>query len=97
MACVIVFAREPRRGRVKTRLAPFLNDAAIEGLYRCFVRDTLATVRRIRGAAKIVAFESSGRTPVFLKGDLPGREILVGPRCLSCTAGSGSSCQGALT
>jgi radical SAM/Cys-rich protein len=29
--------------------------------------------------------------------DLEGREILTGEHCLACTAGSGSSCQGALT
>jgi len=29
--------------------------------------------------------------------DLEGREIVTGEHCLACTAGSGSSCQGALT
>lgn len=29
--------------------------------------------------------------------DLEGREIITGEHCLACTAGSGSSCQGALT
>ena len=29
--------------------------------------------------------------------DLEGKDIIVGEHCLSCTAGSGSSCQGALT
>ena len=29
--------------------------------------------------------------------DLEGRRIIIGQHCLSCTAGSGSSCQGALT
>lgn len=30
-------------------------------------------------------------------GDLENKEIVTGEHCLSCTAGSGSSCQGALT
>ncbi|MEZ5604486.1 MAG: TIGR04282 family arsenosugar biosynthesis glycosyltransferase [Burkholderiaceae bacterium] len=42
---VIVFARAPRPGEVKTRLARAVGDAAALAHYRTMLRDTLAVVR----------------------------------------------------
>lgn len=42
---VIVFARVPRAGEVKTRLARAIGDAAALAHYRTMLRDTLAVVR----------------------------------------------------
>jgi len=42
-----VFARAPRAGRAKTRLAPVLGDEGAAHLYSAFLRDTLRTCRRV--------------------------------------------------
>ena len=42
---VIVFVKAPEKGRVKTRLAKGVGDAAALELYRCFVMDVLDMVR----------------------------------------------------
>jgi hypothetical protein len=42
---VIVFVKAPEKGRVKTRLAKGVGDAAALALYRCFVMDVLDMVR----------------------------------------------------
>ncbi|OPY68788.1 MAG: 2-phospho-L-lactate guanylyltransferase [Syntrophorhabdaceae bacterium PtaU1.Bin034] len=42
---LIVFVRSPVKGEVKTRLAKTIGDEATLALYRCFVSDTLATIR----------------------------------------------------
>ena len=41
---VILFARDPILGQVKTRLRPSLDDETILKLYTCFVEDSLETV-----------------------------------------------------
>ncbi len=43
--CILVFAREPVMGKVKTRLNPHLSSEAVLRLYRCLVEDTLDTLR----------------------------------------------------
>jgi uncharacterized protein len=42
---VLVFARAPVRGRIKTRLAPEVGDDRITVLYKCFVLDILNMLR----------------------------------------------------
>jgi rSAM/selenodomain-associated transferase 1 len=44
--CVLLFVRAPQRGKVKTRLARILGDAAALALYRGFVADLLDTLRQ---------------------------------------------------
>lgn len=50
---LIVFVRIPVKGNVKTRLAKTIGDEAALALYRCFVSDTLATVRRTGFASRV--------------------------------------------
>jgi rSAM/selenodomain-associated transferase 1 len=45
---IIVFAREPRAGRVKTRLIPLLGEAGAARLHARLVRRALATAREAR-------------------------------------------------
>jgi uncharacterized protein len=42
--CIILFLREPRFGRVKTRLSRHLEETLVLDLYRAFVLDTLETL-----------------------------------------------------
>lgn len=43
---IIVFARAPLEGRVKTRLSPELDSGRILKLYKCFVTDTLNMLKQ---------------------------------------------------
>jgi len=63
---LIVFAKEPQDGNVKTRLSARLNRLERIDLYKAFLKDTLATARQVRGARKILAYEAVNR-PKFLK------------------------------
>ena len=53
---VVVFAKAPRPGTVKTRLCPPLSPSAAARLYRCFLLDTLEGVRAIAGVAPVIAY-----------------------------------------
>lgn len=43
--CVLLYAKYPQRGRVKTRLSRAIGPEHAVALYRCFVRDLLAMLR----------------------------------------------------
>ncbi|MZG52906.1 MAG: glycosyltransferase [Nitrospinae bacterium] len=51
---VILFARDPVLGQVKTRLSSFLDDETILRLYICFVEDSLEKIRRVDNADSFV-------------------------------------------
>ncbi|MDF1562083.1 MAG: TIGR04282 family arsenosugar biosynthesis glycosyltransferase [Deltaproteobacteria bacterium] len=65
---VCVFARPPRAGRVKTRLAAALGDAAALALYRAFLADTLEAAGR--SGAEVVVHLAEAPPP----GQAAGRE-----------------------
>ena len=69
--CLIVFAKEPQSGRVKTRLGHFLSDRQCLGLYKAFLRDTKAITRDINCSFKILAYDSSLGEPRYLKKVFP--------------------------
>jgi len=45
--CVLLFVKYPEKGKVKRRLSVDINEDIVRELYRCFVRDTLTTVKKI--------------------------------------------------
>jgi len=45
--CILLFVKYPDKGKVKMRLSVDLNKDIVQELYRCFVQDTLATVKKI--------------------------------------------------
>jgi len=49
MALLIIFAKEPRPGQVKTRLCPPLSDEAAARLYKFFLEDILEEMVRLPG------------------------------------------------
>lgn len=59
---LVVFAKAPQSGRVKTRLAPLLGDDGAARVYECFVRDV---VERVTKAAP-------GNTVLYHDPVLPG-------------------------
>ena len=58
---VIVFAREPLAGATKTRLIPYIGDAAAAQLADAFIRDALAKAAGL-GARRLVIAGSSPRS-----------------------------------
>jgi uncharacterized protein len=44
---ILLFVKYPEGGQVKLRLSADLNEEIVPDLYRCFVQDTLATVKKI--------------------------------------------------
>ena len=47
---VILFARDPVLGQVKTRLSSSLDDETILRLYTCFVEDSLEKIQKVEFA-----------------------------------------------
>jgi rSAM/selenodomain-associated transferase 1 len=54
---LIVFAKNPVPGRVKTRLSPPLEPAAATDLYRCMLGDLLAKASHLTGVDKYLYYE----------------------------------------
>ena len=72
---LIVFAKEPVLGTVKTRLRGCFSDEDLGRLYKAFVKDTLAVASNIRRSRKVLAF-SSQQAPQFLKSVNSGFEMV---------------------
>lgn len=51
---LVIMAKAPRPGAVKTRLAACLPSDAITGLYRCLLEDTMALARSLKGVATAI-------------------------------------------
>jgi len=64
--CLIVFAKEPQKGRVKTRLRSCLSVTQCLNLYKAFLKDTIDLTKNIKCDLKILAYASRKR-PDYLK------------------------------
>jgi rSAM/selenodomain-associated transferase 1 len=63
---LILFAKAPRLGTVKTRLQETLPARRVRELYLAFLRDTLALARRVRGLERrVVAFTPADGEPML--------------------------------
>jgi uncharacterized protein len=56
MALLIIFAKEPRPGQVKTRLCPPLSSEAAARLYQNFLEDILEEMARLPGLSLALAY-----------------------------------------
>ena len=72
---VVVFAKAPRAGAVKTRLCPPLSPAAAARLYRCFLLDTLDRVQAVGSITPVVAY-APRRARGFFAATRPGMLLL---------------------
>ncbi|MDD4954870.1 MAG: TIGR04282 family arsenosugar biosynthesis glycosyltransferase [Candidatus Omnitrophica bacterium] len=59
MRSLIVFAKEPQKGKVKTRLLDCLSRNDCLKLYKAFLRDTLDVARAVNCEKKIIAYEAT--------------------------------------
>lgn len=73
---LIIFAKEPQRGRVKTRLEGYLTKSGCVSLYKAFLRDTIELARKLRNKQKIIAFDSRHGRPGYLRKNAPGFSLL---------------------
>ena len=62
---VILFARDPVEGEVKTRLSSLLDPPTILNLYRHFLRDSIEKVCSIAGADHFIGIASDPKTNYF--------------------------------
>lgn len=64
---MIVFAKEPEKGRVKTRLREHLSEEQCFKLYKAFLRDTLESVKTLEHIDKVLAYDFTTNEPGYLK------------------------------
>ena len=62
---VILFARDPILGKVKTRLSSFLDEETILQLYICFLHDSLDKIRQVKNADLFVGVSPSNESEFF--------------------------------
>jgi len=63
---LVVVAKAPVPGEVKTRLIPNLTSEEAAGLYRCFLQDRLLTLDTLRGVELAIAFTPADAGDVFV-------------------------------
>jgi uncharacterized protein len=71
---LVIMAKAPRPGAVKTRLAPNLSPAAVTAFYRCLLEDTLALARSLRDVEVAIMCPGSDVNDL---AQLAGREVSV--------------------
>lgn len=62
---IILFARDPVAGQVKTRLHPYLDQDTIFHLYLCFLNDSLKMLGRIKNADRFAGVYPSSQSGFF--------------------------------
>lgn len=62
---LFVVAKQPAAGQTKTRLCPPLDPETAAALYECFLRDTLALMRQVRGVRPAIAYLPLGAEAYF--------------------------------
>ncbi len=68
---LVIFAKEPKAGKVKTRLKNTFSKSECVNLYKSFLKDTIDLANRIDCNERIIAFEAGNETPKFLKSIAP--------------------------
>jgi rSAM/selenodomain-associated transferase 1 len=88
---VIIMAKAPQAGEVKTRLCPPLSPAEAAELYGCFLLDTLAKVRELAHVHAVIAYAPTSRREFFARIApdftlLPQQGPDLGARMANCFA-----------
>jgi uncharacterized protein len=73
---VVVMAKAPRAGAVKTRLCPPLTPGEAAALARCLLRDRMTQVGTLRGAHPMVAYTPAPERTLFQRL-APGVELIA--------------------
>jgi uncharacterized protein len=64
---LILFARDPVLGTVKTRLSPFLEEGVILKLYTCFLQDSLDNIGQVENVDRFVGVAPSNESGFFTR------------------------------
>ena len=64
--CLIIFAKEPQKGKVKTRLQSFLSQSQCLDLYKAFLKDTIDLAKKVKCQKRILAY-ASRKNPQYLR------------------------------
>jgi len=62
---LILFAKVPRSGKVKTRFLPDLSPEQASQIYRAFILDTLNSTASLKGVKRILACDPNRQDPFF--------------------------------
>jgi rSAM/selenodomain-associated transferase 1 len=63
---LVVMAKAPVPGMVKTRLVPHLSPQEATDLYRCLLKDRIATIQRLTGVALAIAYTPADAKDAFI-------------------------------
>ena len=74
-ALLIIFAKEPRPGQAKTRLAPLLSPTAAAQLYHSFLKDILEEMSRVPDVRLALAFSPPEAQDFFQTLAPPGLDL----------------------
>jgi rSAM/selenodomain-associated transferase 1 len=74
-ALLIIFAKEPRPGQVKTRLSPPLSPKEAAQLYHSFLQDILEEMARVPEVRLAMAFSPPGAQVIFRGLAPPGTDL----------------------
>jgi rSAM/selenodomain-associated transferase 1 len=72
---LLIFAKQPLPGKVKTRLSPPFSPQEAADIYRCMLSDTLAKVAGLPGVEIFLFFEPSCGAVDFFRENFPGIKI----------------------
>jgi len=70
--CLIIFAKEPKKGQVKTRLKKALSEGQCLELYKAFLKDIYMMANKVDADLRILAFEANHRKPEYLRKTFRG-------------------------
>ena len=73
---LLIFARRPHPGRVKTRLVPLLSPVEAATLYECMLRDVLARTRELAGMTRFLFYEDEPEAAGYFGGLDEGLQLL---------------------
>jgi rSAM/selenodomain-associated transferase 1 len=75
--CILLFAKEPRPGGVKTRLARSVGDEQAARLYEAFLRDTLGSCGRVR--SQLVVYFAPAEAVEWFRQLAPAAPLVAQP------------------
>lgn len=74
---LVVMAKDPVPGKVKTRLLPHISALNAAALYRCFLLDRLTEISRLNTVDRAIAFTPENAGATFSELTLDGFEIFA--------------------
>jgi rSAM/selenodomain-associated transferase 1 len=63
---LVVMAKAPVPGTVKTRLVPHLSSEEATDLYRCFLKDRMTTIQTLKGVTLAIAYTPADARDTFV-------------------------------